>query len=537
MSAYPPDYSSWSRERQNARYTVVVDQKRQSAPSVVEQKPFVSFVSDPSGHVSWPQPAPLPSGLAPVKAFDLDFLPASVAPWVADISERMQCPPDFVAIPAIVALGSVLGRKIGVRPQRRTDWIEVPNLWGCIVGRPGAMKSPAMGEALKPLNRLDSKAREGHLEALKEHAGKIELHKLRLDEARAAARKALKDGIETLPFEIEEPDGPKARRYVVNDTTYEALGEILADNPNGVLTARDELVSLLKTLDREEYCAARGFFLTAWNGTSPYVFDRILRGKTHIEAACLSLLGSTQPGRIAEYVRRATDGGSGDDGLIQRFGLLVWPDQEPEWRETDRYPNSDARISAWATFERLDKLDPNAVSAERDQFEALPFLRFDGDAQGMFSEWHYDLERRLRGGGMPPALESHLAKYRKLVPAIALINHLADGGTGPIPTPALARALAITEYLETHASRAYGAGGMSEAATAKAILARIRKGELQDGFAARDLRRREWSGLTDTGQIKAGLELLADYDWVAPRMVETGGRPRGEYAINPAALR
>ena len=63
----------------------------------------------------------------------------------------MQCPLDFVAIPALVALGSVLGRKIGMRPKRKTDWIEVPNLWGGIVGRPGMMKSPAMGEALKPL--------------------------------------------------------------------------------------------------------------------------------------------------------------------------------------------------------------------------------------------------------------------------------------------------------------------------------------------------------------------------------------------------
>jgi hypothetical protein len=162
------------------------------------------------------------------------------------------------------------------------------------------MKSPAMGEALKPLNRLDAAAREGHSEALKRHATKIELHKLKLDEARAAARKALKSGIEACPFDVEEPEGPKARRYVVNDTTYEALGEILADNPNGVLAFRDELISLLKTLDREEHIAARGFFLTAWNGTTGYTFDRILRGKTHIEAACLSLLGSTQPGRLAE---------------------------------------------------------------------------------------------------------------------------------------------------------------------------------------------------------------------------------------------
>ena len=258
---------------------------------------------------------------------------------------------------------AAFGRKIAIRPQRRTDGIEVPNLWGCIVGRPGMMKSPAMSEALKPLHRLDAVAREEHANALKAHAGKVELHKLALDEAKAAARKALRAGGEAQPIDIEEPDEPKARRYVVNDTTYEALGEILADNPNGVLAFRDELVSLLKTLDREEYCAARGFFLTAWNGTTGYTFDRILRGKTHIEAACLSLLGSTQPGRLAECIRRAVAGGAGDDGLIQRFGLLVWPDQSGEWKECDRWPDGEARAKAWQAFERLDKLDPDAVGA------------------------------------------------------------------------------------------------------------------------------------------------------------------------------
>jgi hypothetical protein len=57
----------------------------------------------------------------------------------------------------------------------------------------------------------------------------------------------------------DESEKPKAPRYVVNDATYEALGVILADNPNGTLAFRDELVSLLKTLDREEHIAARGF--------------------------------------------------------------------------------------------------------------------------------------------------------------------------------------------------------------------------------------------------------------------------------------
>ena len=366
---------------------------------------------------------------------------------------------------------------------------------------------------------------------------KVELHKLELSEAKAAARNALKTAGEARPIDIEEPQEPKARRYVVNDTTYEALGEILEDNPNGVLAFRDELVSLLKTLDREENVAGRGFFLTAWNGTTGYTFDRILRGKTHIEAACLSLLGSTQPGRLAEYIRRAVAGGAGDDGLIQRFGLLVWPDQDPEWRESDRYPNSEARAKAWETFELLDKLEPNVIGAERDQFEPLPFLRFDDRAQGVFVEWRGEFERRLRGPEISPALESHLAKYRKLVPALALVNHLADGEAGRVSQTALMRALAFAEYLEKHACRAYGAGVASEATAARAIWGRIRKGDLQDGFAARDIRRKEWSGLTENDQIKAGLELLADFDWITPKTTETVGRPRTVYAINPRALR
>src|ERR1041385_1647925 len=86
---------------------------------------------------------------------------------------------------------------------------------------------------------------------------------------------------------------------------------------------------------RQEYAAARGFFLTAWGGKERNTFDRIGRGRVHIEGACLSMIGSTQPGRLAEYVRRAVTGTSGDDGLIQRFGHLVWPDQSPAWEHVD----------------------------------------------------------------------------------------------------------------------------------------------------------------------------------------------------------
>jgi hypothetical protein len=502
--------------------------------SKVPKPPFDTFGTDLGigfSGIEWPEPRPLPDGLLPVAPFDMALLPAAIAPWVGDISDRMCCPPDYVGIPAMVALGSLIGRRVGVRPQERTDWLEVANLWAVIVGRPGMLKSPAMLEALKPLSRLEAKARESNDEARKEYAARLELHKIHKEEAQKDARKNRLADHKGLM--LVEPEEPAARRYIVNDATYEALGEILADNPIGTLAFRDELISLLKTLDKEENAAARGFFLSAWNGTGGYSFDRITRGKTYIEAACLSLLGSTQPGRIAEYMTRAAAGGAGDDGMIQRFGMLCWPDQSPDWEEADRYPDTSAREAAWRVFEHVDQLTPESVGAQRDQFEAIPFLRFDRDAQGVFREWRADLERQIRSGDLSPALESHLAKYRTLVPAVSLINHLADGGVGEISATAVERSLALAAYLETHARRAYGSGSGVATASAKAILTRIKKRELQDGFTAKDIYRNHWSDLSDRNRTQAGLDLLTDFDWLESSERDTGGRPSVVYSINP----
>lgn len=107
---------------------------------------------------------------------------------------------------------------------------------------------------------------------------------------------------------------------------------------------------------------------------------------------------------------------------------------------------------------------------------------------------------------------------------------------GSVSEAATLRALALAEYLEAHARRAYAAGSEAEAATAKAILARVRKGELADGFTLRDVHQKGWTNLTDRDQVKASLDLLVDLDWLAAKIEHTGGRPRTVYTINPGAL-
>jgi hypothetical protein len=492
----------------------------------------------------WPQPKPLPAGLAAVEPFSSEFLPDALAPWVEDIANRLQCPPDYVGVTALTALGAVIGRRIGIKPQAKTDWIEIPNVWGAFIGRPGMLKSPAMGEALKPIHRLEAEAAKENEIAQHAYAAGLDAYKLRKQVNKILIRdklKANKDSEIDLDFG-EEPKEPTPLRYRTNDTTYEGLGELLISNPTGILVERDELTSLLKQLDRDEQSVARGFYLSGWSGTQPYTFDRIMRGHRHIEAVCVSVLGNTQPARIVEYVRSANLGGAGGDGLIQRFGLLSWPDAPSEWRDVDEYPNSAAREKAWQTFERMAKLDTQAalrLGAEKGPFDKVPCLRFEEAAHEDFLGWRTDLERRLRSGEMSPALEGHLAKYRKLVPALALINPLADGGTGTVSHRALLKALAAAHHFESHARRLYGSASESELAAAKAILRHIRNGDLKDGFTARDVHQRGWAHLTEREQVGAGLSLLVDLDYLSPCISRTGaqgGRSKVTYLVNPRGL-
>jgi hypothetical protein len=120
--------------------------------------------------------------------------------------------------------------------------------------------------------------------------------------------------------------------------------------------------------------------------------------------------------------------------------------------------------------------------------------------------------------------------------AEALIDHLADGGTGSISETAVLRAFAFAEYLETHAHRAYGAGSEVGARAAKAIPKHIRKRNLSDGLTGRDVHQRVWSNLSDRAHVQAGLDLLCDRNWFFAEKRETGGRPTFAYRINPRAF-
>lgn len=491
-----------------------------------------------------PQPQALPAELAPVEPFDAELLPEALRDWVMDIADRVSCPPDYVAVPAMLALSCVLGRKIGIRPQRHTPWTEIPNLWGLVIGRPGMMKSPAMSQATAPIKRLAARAKDEYDAAMADWQRAERLRKLQDEAGEKKARGMLsKDPRADVSHLIAggeaEPE-PILRRYTTSQATMEAVAELLRFNPQGLMLERDEIMGLLRDLDKPEKGDFRAFMLETWDGAGSFTVDRIGRGfNLHVPAMCLSMIGTTQPGRIKDYVRDALRGGGGDDGLVQRFSMAVWPDATGEWRNVDRWPDGAAKNAAWAVFDRLDKLTASDVQAEQDTDmdgnpEGVPFLRLADEALELFTEWRAELEGRLRSGDLHPAMESHLAKYRKLVPALALICHLADNGAGPVTEAAMLRSLAWAAYLESHAHRIYGGALAAEVGAARAILHRIERRDVsKDGFTARDIYRKQWSGLDDPELVQQALAYLVEMDWLRETTEKNGGRPTAIYTANP----
>lgn len=332
----------------------------------VARYPSMTVVQSPAPSNYWaedPKEIDFKDTQAPFLSEDL--LPECLKPWVMDISERMQVTPEFVMAPALVSLSSVVGRKIGIYPKQQDDWLVIPNLWGAIMTRPGYFKSPTIAEALKPLEQLSERSRlENESNQHKVSASKM-IVGLQLEALKDSIKKAIKEGdyerIELLKDQVTcfEKENEEAnileRRYKTNDATVEKIARLLNENPNGHLLLRDELNGWLQTLNKAGREGDREFFLKSWNGYGSYTFDRVGAGTLHVPAICLSVFGGIQPGKLQAYVEKTVKCSVEDDGLLQRFQLIIYPELSPK-SNIDRQPDILARDGVYEIFNRIDSI-------------------------------------------------------------------------------------------------------------------------------------------------------------------------------------
>ena len=482
----------------------------------------------------WPDFEDVNFSLPPVPEFDPhEMLPPVLADYVVDHAELLQVPPEVIASQLVVGVGAIIGNRVGIMPKRNdSTWVEVPNLWNFVAMPPGHKKTPAQQRALAPLRQCERLLEERHKKRLAEYEVELIQHRVK----RALWEKGIKEGTAAAADKPPDPEEPREARLIVGDSTLAKLEEQLRDSLHGLILERDEMAGLWSALNRPEAAGDREKYLTTWNGTSTLKTDRIGRGSTIIPKATLSMVGGTQPTKLAQAVRDAVKNGVGADGWIQRYLMAVYPDSDKPYVHVDRKPNLEAQERLFNRTRELFDLDPVAIGAKQYLGSSMYCLKLTNEAQDGFDSWIVALENLLRSGNLHPAIESHFSKYRGLVPKLSLIFHLVEDGAGPITLEALYLAIKWQVFLQAHARRIY-AGVLKGADLATKNLAdRIKAGRVPDGFKARDIRLKGWAGLTDKEDVDAALEGLTEAGWIRPERVAGNGRPTHVFWINPKII-
>lgn len=379
------------------------------AVSTAREKIGEAGAGDTSGPGDWPEPVDFlatdEATGAPV--LRSGHLPDALAPFVFDVAGRMGVDPASVALAALVAVATVIDDGFRLQPKRHDDeWTEAPRIWGAIVGDPSIRKSPVIAAATRPLAALEAGFRADWEE---------EMRRYKVAHARWKKRKDADPA--------DEPPRPVLERVMIEDTTTEALSEVLRTDgeatmraPSGkVLVRQDELSEFLANLDRYRAGGGgdRGAYLRLYNGGA-FAVDRVKRGTLTIPNWSATFLGGIQPEPIQRIAREAAD-----DGLLQRFMFVV---PGPGAPSADRRPDAAARARYEALFGHLVRSTPPARLAGAP----APVLVLHPDAHA-HREAIDELAELMKA--MPdasPKLKSALGKWPGLFARLAVVFHLVD---------------------------------------------------------------------------------------------------------------
>jgi len=493
-----------------------------------------------SSDLIWKELIDLPENTYHIPPMEEALLPLALREWILDVALRMQVPYEFIAMPAIVGISSVIGRKFRIYPKQQDNWMVVPNLWGAIVSRPGTFKSPAIAEALRPLENIVEKENMKFSKNLNDWSIEKTIKEATFEATKAQMMRSfkkdqleeadlMKDRLKILQQEMLQK-APCCKRLKTNDATVEKIVELLLENPNGLLIVRDELAGWLLSLNKSGREGDRELFLEASNGYGSYTVDRIGRGTVHVPALCLAILGGIQPDKLAKCITNSLD--TNDDGLLQRFQLIIYPEIRGKSTNHDISPNVEAQ-------KRVSKLIENIHDFEVKEDLGFKGLRFDAQAQELFNSWREILESELRSGHIENChYLGHRSKFRSLVPSLALIFELLEGSetSSIVSLSSLQLAIEWAAFLLEHAKKIYQVSSYPNFSEIQAFQKKLLSGKIRDGDTVRSIFRHHWDHLGTTECVEKALTFFCEHHWIQILVIPSNGRPIRTIKIHPDLL-
>jgi hypothetical protein len=311
------------------------DEVQRIAHSIARYEPAPYAWDSAEPEEEWPEMGDLPQSPTP-PLLPPAMVPEPLRPWTLDIARQGCFPLEMVAAPALVGASAIIGRKLGIRPWRFSDFTIPPNLWGCLVSPPASLKSNAIDQAIRPVKRLAATAHDRFQVGVAQDSAHLCALEAEVEGLKSLMKRGAKKGTpigdleDQIADKLQQLDAARGelveRRYWVADSTTEKLTDLLKDNSNGLLVCYDEIAGWLADMEKPGREGSRAFYLAAWEGTGDYYVDRVGRGSSYIPAVCLSVIGGIQPDRLRRHIDEALSGGSGGDGLLQRFQLMIYVD-------------------------------------------------------------------------------------------------------------------------------------------------------------------------------------------------------------------
>lgn len=248
--------------------------------------------------------------LFPITEFPLNVFPEDLRRLMLRVSGAFNVPVGAVASAMLPIISSAIGNS--VRIKVKNSWLEPPFIWLMLIGRSGSGKSPLINKLLKFIQArqaeefsLYEKERLKYEKSLLEH--KIKIKKI---------EKKSKDNSIDLPL---GPPKPVLTHYVVSDTTIEALANVMASSPRGVLIHSDELSGFIRSHDQYKIKGSdRQKYLEVWN-CEPWKIDRVKEGSKYIRDTGCAIVGGIQ----SQVMPQIFGFESFIDGLLPRFLMSI----------------------------------------------------------------------------------------------------------------------------------------------------------------------------------------------------------------------
>jgi hypothetical protein len=393
------------------------------------------------------------------KPFPVDVLPEPVRALVVEGAKAIGCDASFIALPLLSSAAAAIGTTY--RVELKPGWTEPAIVWTAIVGLSGTMKTPAFKLAMKALRKAQAKA-------FKEYEAARpgwEAEHLRYEAELAAWKRQAAKGHGDAGDPPTKPDALIARRYIVSDTTTEALAPMLRDNPRGVLLARDELAGWLGSFDRYAKSGKGGGDSAHWlsmHSGDAMTIDRKtgIPPTIHVPSAAVSITGGIQPGTL----RRALGQEHHESGMAARILFAMPPRKPKRWTEASVSASTESAVTA--VFDGLLSLRADVDDEGDERPWILPLTESAKAAWRAF----YD-EHAREQMGLDEDLSAAWSKLEACAVRLTMLVHLMRwaGGdpvvpvsTTPVDAVSMAAGVALAQWFGDEAKRVYAILSESE---------------------------------------------------------------------------